>query len=430
MWTASICNSFLHYFWNLQGTLSKEEVENLLRHGAYDIFNEDKAGDGEAASNAFGEQDIDSILERHSRTVVHENTGSVNKAVGSTFSKATFSAAASGVNGKDEEIDIEDPDFWKKIIGEGIGDDTNDMILSDRRQRAHANYSERAYSQQLDEQILLSDDDGDESDSDGDIGEDLVKVDGRHERIQWGGNAPSDWKKDDVENLIKVLSTFGYGQIPWESFAQRVGLEKDYGIFQVCLVLTTRLCIQVLNSHLSCRLHFQIKRMAWSLVMSTLMDSAADDAEKSLIREMKAAEKYREKVVDREAPAQGGILAEASPPHMPGQRHSSLIALQQAVFGKLLAECSPWMNAVIADAINFAKENSPRGQKMLPRVLRRSTNAAASMNQSDIATMFATSVWPSLKNRGWKAEVISEGMSAGKTRYAYGGNDVSSALSY
>lgn len=93
--------------------MSKEEVENLLRHGAYDIFSEEKAGDGEAASNAYSEQDIDSILERHSRTVVHENTGSNSKAAGGTFSKATFSASTPGTNGKTEEIDIEDPEFWK-----------------------------------------------------------------------------------------------------------------------------------------------------------------------------------------------------------------------------------------------------------------------------------------------------------------------------
>jgi len=109
----------------LQGTLSKEEVENLLRHGAYDIFNEEKVGDGEAASNAYVEQDIDSILERHSRTVVHENTGSNSKAAGSTFSKATFSASTPGTKGKTEEIDIEDPDFWKV----GVKQRGKDLVL-------------------------------------------------------------------------------------------------------------------------------------------------------------------------------------------------------------------------------------------------------------------------------------------------------------
>merc|ERR1712032_1279857 len=43
------------------GAMTKEEVERLLRHGAYDIFNEDKTGTGEAESNDFIQQDIDSI---------------------------------------------------------------------------------------------------------------------------------------------------------------------------------------------------------------------------------------------------------------------------------------------------------------------------------------------------------------------------------
>jgi SNF2 family DNA or RNA helicase len=102
-------------------TMTKEEVERLLRHGAYDIFNEDKAGSAEAESNDFVQQDIDAILERRSKTVIHSNTGSNSNAAGGTFSKASFKAPKTP-NAKEgeavEEVDIEDPDFWKKIVGE------------------------------------------------------------------------------------------------------------------------------------------------------------------------------------------------------------------------------------------------------------------------------------------------------------------------
>merc|ERR1712176_1369501 len=54
-------------------SLSKKEIEKLLRHGAYDIFNEDKSGMAEAESNQFISQDIDSILERRTRKLVYEN---------------------------------------------------------------------------------------------------------------------------------------------------------------------------------------------------------------------------------------------------------------------------------------------------------------------------------------------------------------------
>ena len=215
----------------MQGTLSKEEVENLLRHGAYDIFNEEKAGDGEAASNAFVEQDIDSILARHSRTVIHEKTGSTGKAAGSTFSKATFSASTPGTNRGVEEVDIEDPDFWKKIVGEGAENDADDGIVYGRRQRAQANYSERAYSHGLNEQHLKYDN---VSDSDSNSEDEDLEDNGSHERARWGGTAPNEWKKDDVESLIKSLSTFGYGIVSWEDFIPRLQLSKEYGIPEVC----------------------------------------------------------------------------------------------------------------------------------------------------------------------------------------------------
>ncbi len=56
--------------------MSKEEIERLLRHGAYDIFSEEKAGKSEAELNEFEAADIDSIMERRAKTVIHENTGS------------------------------------------------------------------------------------------------------------------------------------------------------------------------------------------------------------------------------------------------------------------------------------------------------------------------------------------------------------------
>jgi hypothetical protein len=233
--TFRVLTQFLWVF-VLQGTLSKEEIENLLRHGAYDIFNEEKAGDGEAASNAFVEQDIDSILERHSRTVIHENTGSRGKAA-STFSKATFSATTPGTNREVEEVDIEDPDFWKKIVGEGTENDADDGIVYGRRQRVQANYSERAYSQQLNEHIALG---GDVSDSDGDNEVDDLYDNGSHERARWGGTAPNEWKKEDVESVIRSLSTFGYGIVSWADLIPRLQLSKDYGTPEVCATVFWR----------------------------------------------------------------------------------------------------------------------------------------------------------------------------------------------
>ena len=96
------------------GSLSKEEVERLLRLGAYGIFSEDKEG-AEAESNNFVQQDLDTILERRARTVIHEKTGSQGGA-GGTFSKARFNAAPLATEGKkaiQENVAIDDPLFWQ-----------------------------------------------------------------------------------------------------------------------------------------------------------------------------------------------------------------------------------------------------------------------------------------------------------------------------
>ncbi|PSN41757.1 hypothetical protein C0J52_08864 [Blattella germanica] len=78
--------------------LSKKEIEDLLKKGAYGaIMEEDSAGD------KFCEEDIDQILERRTQIITLESEK------GSTFSKASF--ASSGIRA---DIDIDDPDFWKK----------------------------------------------------------------------------------------------------------------------------------------------------------------------------------------------------------------------------------------------------------------------------------------------------------------------------
>jgi hypothetical protein len=207
-------------------------VERLLRHGAYDIFNEDKAGEAEAESNDFVQQDIDSILQRRSHTVVHENTGSKSNAAGGTFSKASFKAKTLDPNSKsiDEDIDIEDPDFWKKMIGEGSLDDAEE-VATERRPRTQKNYSEIAYKKQLEAALLVQSSDGendsDSSDEDGATGYDS------DERLRWGGSLPCEWKKDDVESIVKALSTYGYNRIPWDEFAKCSELTKLYGISEV-----------------------------------------------------------------------------------------------------------------------------------------------------------------------------------------------------
>uniref|UniRef100_A0A4W3HIK7 Chromodomain-helicase-DNA-binding protein 6-like n=1 Tax=Callorhinchus milii TaxID=7868 RepID=A0A4W3HIK7_CALMI len=79
--------------------LSKIEVEDLLRKGAYGALM-----DEEDEGSKFCEEDIDQILLRRTRTITIESEGK-----GSTFAKASFVAS-----GNRTDISLDDPNFWQK----------------------------------------------------------------------------------------------------------------------------------------------------------------------------------------------------------------------------------------------------------------------------------------------------------------------------
>lgn len=78
--------------------LSKKEIEDLLKKGAYGAIMED-----DTAADKFCEEDIDKILQQRS-TVIQIEGGEK----GSTFSKASFQTSETN------DIAIDDPEFWQK----------------------------------------------------------------------------------------------------------------------------------------------------------------------------------------------------------------------------------------------------------------------------------------------------------------------------
>jgi chromodomain-helicase-DNA-binding protein 7 len=106
--------------------LTKKEIEDLLKKGAYGaVMDDDNAGD------KFCEEDIDSILQRRTQVITMESEK------GSTFSKASF---ASSKNRSD--INIDDPDFWNKWAKKAEidptaceKDDVENLIVEEPRRR-------------------------------------------------------------------------------------------------------------------------------------------------------------------------------------------------------------------------------------------------------------------------------------------------------
>ncbi|TSZ40535.1 Chromodomain-helicase-DNA-binding protein 6 [Bagarius yarrelli] len=79
--------------------LSKMEVEDLLRKGAYGALM-----DEEDEGSKFCEEDIDQILQRRTQTITIQTEGK-----GSTFAKASFVSS-----GNRTDISLDDPNFWQK----------------------------------------------------------------------------------------------------------------------------------------------------------------------------------------------------------------------------------------------------------------------------------------------------------------------------
>ena len=91
--------------------MSGAELEDLLKKGAYAMLNDDGK-----ASREFCERTIDDILMKNTRTVVHDEGGASfaprKKAAGSsTVQSTTFTSADA-----DAGLDVEDPEFWQKLM--------------------------------------------------------------------------------------------------------------------------------------------------------------------------------------------------------------------------------------------------------------------------------------------------------------------------
>ncbi|GAB6030490.1 hypothetical protein CHUAL_007354 [Chamberlinius hualienensis] len=105
--------------------LSKKEIEDLLRKGAYGAIMDD-----DNAADQFCEEDIDQILERRTQVIQLESG-----VKGSTFAKASFISS-----GNQTDIDINDPDFWHKWAKKADIDldaleGKNELIVTQPRRR-------------------------------------------------------------------------------------------------------------------------------------------------------------------------------------------------------------------------------------------------------------------------------------------------------
>ena len=148
----------------------KKDIDMLLRKGAYHALND-------VEEDNFGEQDIEDIL-RGSKIMVY------NEAAGSTFSKANFDLTADSVDG----LDINDPNFWQKILPQKP--EVEEEKVEEGRMRTRHRQSTAA-----DEEDPNLDD----------------------------GTSP-DWKRSEREKLQHLLQWYGWDR--WADAEKLTGLKR------------------------------------------------------------------------------------------------------------------------------------------------------------------------------------------------------------
>jgi chromodomain-helicase-DNA-binding protein 7 len=215
--------------------LTKTEVENLLKKGAYGALMDD-----ENTGDKFCEEDIEDILLKRSHVITHKEEK------GSTFSKATFSSADT-----DQDISIDDPDFWKKWAKKAEieeVDEKTQLMMVEPRQRKQINYNN------VHETAPMSD--LDSTDDEDDIGLTARSRDqkikdklrslktgkgstGRNRRGRglWDNDDDDymeterdveygSWSKADLFRLEKAVMCYGWGR--WEEVLQHSSLRKGW----------------------------------------------------------------------------------------------------------------------------------------------------------------------------------------------------------
>ncbi|CEF67400.1 Chromodomain-helicase-DNA-binding protein 6 [Strongyloides ratti] len=187
--------------------LSKKDIEELLKKGAYGALMDD-----DTEGSKFGEEDIDTILSRRTQTITHE---SVTK--GSTFSKATFST------GNNDDIDINDPNFWSKWaekanIKTEPEKEEDDLILMEPRNR-RKRFDDAAYKKMNGGEHS----DDDENDGKKDDRKSRDRSEKRRNRRRGGGGEEDEeatgfmsdeliFNKQALFKIEKLLLIWGWGR--------------------------------------------------------------------------------------------------------------------------------------------------------------------------------------------------------------------------
>jgi len=198
--------------WEAQSTkqktaLTAAEVDSLLKYGAYAMKDDDES------AQKFVEENIEQILESRTKTVVRDSIeGS------STFSKASF-ASEHAV----PEIDVNDPDFWRKIMPEAYNK-PNPSIIEEPRPRKQVRRFEYGMESESSvesdkEEIPVPEEDSDQLYTDEEEAEKKEKEKKKEVAVRKEG-----WSIVHRNRFQKALLNFGFGR--WEKIREAAKLKQ------------------------------------------------------------------------------------------------------------------------------------------------------------------------------------------------------------
>ncbi|EAY05467.1 Type III restriction enzyme, res subunit family protein [Trichomonas vaginalis G3] len=170
-----------------ESKMDKEELENLIKRGAYYQLTDMNYEEGDN----FTSQSIDEILD--SRTRIFSSSSADSN---SSFSTTNFTASE-----KDAKIDFQDPNFWKNLNPSGIVEPQtyNAEYLGKRNRSSIKRYK---------------DDDGDDEDD------------------------VTDWSVNKVQKCLTALRTYGFNH--WGPICSSTNLDKNTAI-DGCSILMSKI---------------------------------------------------------------------------------------------------------------------------------------------------------------------------------------------
>jgi hypothetical protein len=156
--------------------------------------------------------------------------------------------------------------------------------------------------------------------------------------------------------------------------------------------------------------------MSWSIILTILKELTDDDAQSAIKKGQIAADKSSVKHAEA---TDGGVLAAHA--LLAGKVEGADMKESRCIiFEKIIRSLQPWLSDLLNDATDYAKLSVPRSQFIIEKV-KQINNHSPSI---ELASIFATNVWPSLKSRGWKVSLITEGDLTGKSTYSFKDKEV------